>query len=185
MTAMPPADRDPVFTASLAAGPRLSPARVAAVEAGVLVLDLRGEMVRAVPALAPVYDPVPGDEVLAIGDGAAWYVVGVLRATGPLTLTAPGDLRLLAPSGSVEIAAAGEVAVRAPVVRTLAERLETLTDTLLEDCRSVRRWARELWDLRAGRIRTLAEETHRLDARRVAIHAAGDVKVTGEKVNLG
>ena len=79
---------------------RLSPARVLRVDGTRVQLEFPDEFVWATVALAYPYEPAVNDMVLAIGQGEAWYVIGVLQGSGKTSLAVPGDLAILRPERS-------------------------------------------------------------------------------------
>ncbi|MDH5257143.1 MAG: DUF3540 domain-containing protein [Gammaproteobacteria bacterium] len=64
-------------------------------------------------------------------------------------------------------------------------RLETTTDTLVENAKNVYRTVKELTQLRTGRNRTFVEETYQLNADKVLLKSENDVKVKADKIHLG
>src|SRR5258708_5414385 len=81
----------------------LGPARVREVVGNRVRLEFPDELPWALLALAYPYQPAPGDTVLAAGQGANWYVIGVLQGTGKTKLMVPGDFEVLAPKGRISL----------------------------------------------------------------------------------
>lgn len=163
----------------------LGPATVANAGAGRAKVELPdGRFAWAQVALAFPYQPVADDVVLAIGRDDDWYVIGVLKGTGPTTLTVPGDLTLAAPRGKVVVEGAA-VELRSPDVKIAADRLETVAKTVLERFATATRWVKETFQLRVGRWRTRVDGTYTLQADRIREVAERDVKIDGERINLG
>ncbi len=65
------------------------------------------------------------------------------------------------------------------------DRCETLVGTVIEKARSVYRTVAELAQIKAGRMRTLVDETYQLQSRTAFLKAEKDFKVDGEKIHLG
>ncbi len=64
-------------------------------------------------------------------------------------------------------------------------RLETITDTLIENAKNVYRSVKQLTQLRSGRMRTLVDETYHFKANKVMLKAEEDYKIKAEKIHLG
>ena len=172
--------------ATLEAMTYLGPARVRSVAAGRVQIAVLDEApVWATLAIAGTYQPVPDDEVLAIANAGAWYVIGVIRGRGKSVLTVPGDLEITAPRGKIELSAARGVRVKSAEVSIVADRLEFAARSILERFVDATRWVQEAFHLRAGRVREHVEEDHDLIAGRISACAQGDVKIDGHKIKLG
>jgi hypothetical protein len=164
----------------------LGPARVRSVAAGrVRIAVLDEEPMWATLAIAGTYQPMPDDEVLAIANAGAWYVIGVIRGRGKSVLTVPGDLEITAPRGKIELSAAKGVRIKSAEVSIVADRLEFAARTVLERFVDATRWVQEAFHLRAKRVREHVEEDYDLMAGRILQRAEGDVKIDGHKINLG
>jgi hypothetical protein len=163
----------------------LGPARVELVAGNRVRLAFPDQQVWAVPALASPYQVVSGDQVLAIGQDENWYVIGVLKGNGKMSLTAPADLELRAPRGRIELTAAKGIRLRSPSVKVVADKLEMLARSLYERCANATQWISESLQVRAGRLRTAVESTYRVKANRIVERAEGDVKIDGRKIHLG
>lgn len=167
------------------AGTTLGPATVIQVSGPRLKLELPDAHVWAVNAIAFPYQAAPGDEVLAIGQAGAWYVIGLLKGHGPSTLSVPGDLAIDAPNGRISLTAAQGVELRSDEVRVTANRLEVMARSVFERFTEATRWVKEAFQVRAGRLRTRIECDHDLRAGRIIERADADVSIDGTKINLG
>lgn len=67
----------------------------------------------------------------------------------------------------------------------MAERLESRVGTLVETVRNAYRKVAGLSQLRARRVRQIADETLQVKARRVLYRALDSYKVRGDKIHLG
>lgn len=65
------------------------------------------------------------------------------------------------------------------------DRLETVVGTLVEQAKNVYRTVAQLTQLRAGRMRTLVDETYQFKADKVFMKSEDDFKIKGEKIHLG
>jgi hypothetical protein len=164
---------------------RLVPARILEVLGNRVCIELPDGRVWATLALASHYVPVRDDVVLAAGGGEEYYVIGVLRATGPTVITSSGDLTLLAPRGSVRILSTEGVAVKSRFIRLQAGSIEMLARSLSERFSTAYTWVKENLNLRAGRMRTVVKESTHLSAGRIVERARKDVTIDGDSINLG
>ncbi|HQT63966.1 MAG TPA: DUF3540 domain-containing protein [Acidocella sp.] len=163
---------------------RLGPAIVTGIAGSHLEVQVEERHILAVLAVPGFYTPIAGDSVLLIEAGEQAYVIGVLQARGPSTITAPGDLRILAPNGHLSIAAAA-ISANAPQMRLNAETLWLTAGQLSETFRNVRRLVSDLLEIDAGTLLTRVAETFSLKARRVQALAQEDVKIDGTQIHLG
>jgi hypothetical protein len=163
----------------------LGPAQVLKAAGNRAQLELPDELVWAIVALASPYQLTVGDTVLALGQGGAWYVIGVLRGTGKTTFMVPGDLDLRAPRGSIELTAAKGVRIKSPLVEILSNKLELMAKSIFERFDDATRWVKKACQLRVGRLRTRVESTYDLKAERILERAEDDVKIDGRKIDLG
>lgn len=135
-----------------------------------------GEFVWARMALAVLYQPAVGDEVLVVGSERA-YVIGVLRGAG--------DLKLEAPDGFIDIVAGRGVRIAAPEVSLRAGKLEIIAQRIVEKARDAYVWIAELFQLKSRRVRASAESTLDLRAQTAYVKAKGDMNIDGRSINLG
>lgn len=164
---------------------RLSPARIYRIDGTRVQLEFPDEFIWATVALAYPYAPTVNDTVLAIGQGEAWYVIGVLQGSGKTSLTVPGDLAIRAPFGAIELNAARGVKIKSPAVQIIAGKLDVFAHAIVERFANATRWVKETFQIRAGRQRTRVEGTYDLKAERIVERAEGDVKIDGNQIKLG
>src|SRR6185369_14221857 len=119
-----------------------------------------------------------------VGKSGQWYVIGVLKGSGPTTLLVPGDLTLAAPHGQVSIDAAQGVEIRGPKIKLRASRLDLVAHSISERCQRATQWVKETLQLRVGRLRARAETTIDLSAEQIRQHAKEDVKIDGKMIHL-
>jgi len=110
-----------------------------------------------------------------------------------------GDLELNSKQGNIRLNAGKTVeingdtlslnskklSIKALVGEMFLGRLETTTETLIENAKNVYRSVKELSQLRSGRVRTLVDETYQLNANKVLTKSETDFKVKAEKIHLG
>jgi hypothetical protein len=142
-----------------------------------------GREVEARLALAFLYQPVPGDQVVVVG-GEEHFIVGVLAGRGTVRLAAPADLELSA-QGEVRIAGAKGVRLRGPRLTVAVEKMEVVAQIVVERTTRALRWARDLVETRAGRSRTIVEGACTTRAGDIVGTARGIVKFDGDKIHLG
>ena len=161
----------------------VGPARVTAVVADRVRLEMKDRTAWAQLALSTPYRPETGDVVLAIGDEDV-YVIGVLTGRGKTVFESQGDLELRA-RGSVRIVGGEEVSLESPRVRVKADRIETIARTVFEKCVTAYRWVRGLSRNRAGRVRTVVDGRYSVRADQILERAKKDVSINAEKIRLG
>ena len=87
---------------------------------------------------------------------------------------------------SVGIAGASEVRLESGAhVRIVARRIESIADTVIEKAKNAYRAVERLNQLKAGRLRTLVDETFHLKARRTVVASGEDCKITAAQIHLG
>jgi hypothetical protein len=160
------------------------PATVTAVLGSEVEAAIDGTLVLARLAVYPLYQPVAGDEVLLIASDDAAYVIGVLNATGPLTVLAPQDLRLWAPHGRIELMSASLVA-SADEIELHADRFSIVARHMRETFETLERVVRGLFDFEAGEVRARVQQAFSIFSRRFRASADEDVKIDGNRIDLG
>jgi hypothetical protein len=136
-------------------------------------------------ALAGFYAPALDDIVLAIGQEDDYYVIGVIRTHGKVTLTFPADLEIQAPRGRIDVLSGREIRFRSPRMSLSAVDLEVLARTIRESFTSAYRRVRDLFKIRAGQMSTDVDESCHLYAERIVEKAQKEVLIDGESINLG
>lgn len=110
-----------------------------------------------------------------------------------------GDLELCTEQGDIKLNAGGEVQISAHAIelssqrlnakvtyaKFVFQRLETFTDTLIEQAKNVYRSVAQLTQLRTGRMRTFVDETYQFKANKAFLKSEDDFKIKGEKIHLG
>jgi hypothetical protein len=167
----------------MTAAPTVSRATVAAVRERTVLLRLDGMEREAELALAYPYSPAVGHEVLALCGEQAW-VVGVLSSDRPVTFHVNGALTIEA-SGPVKIISRESLEFEAPLCRVNAIRFETLAQVAVQKVGESYNWVRGLFQVFAGRQRTVVEEESVLRAKYVRQLAEKDIKLDAEQIKLG
>jgi uncharacterized protein DUF3540 len=164
-------------------GVSVGPASVRGVEGNRVLLSLPQGDAEAELALAYPYSPKKGDVVLVLGRDEL-YIIGVLRAQGASRISLPGDVVLEA-GGKLQLKAGVAVEIESLEVRVRADRFETVARAVFERVMDAYRWASGVIQTSAGRTRTLVTGTATLQAERIVATATKDVRIDGERINLG
>lgn len=69
--------------------------------------------------------------------------------------------------------------------KLIADRLETMAESVVEKARNVYRTVEQLSQLKAGRVRTLVASTFYFRSRKAFLHSEEDYKIKAEKIHLG
>jgi hypothetical protein len=69
--------------------------------------------------------------------------------------------------------------------KLIADKLETMAESVFEKARNVYRTVEQLSQLKAGRVRTLVASTYFFRTRKAFIHSDEDYKIKAEKIHLG
>jgi hypothetical protein len=147
------------------------------------VLDLDQGPTEASIAMPYAYEPRAGDEVLAAVAEEA-FVLGVLSTGGPARLSAPGDL-VISAGGRLRLEAGSRIETRAPLLRLVADVVETTAGKLLQRLSTCYTWVSSVLQTRAGRVRTHVDGHYGVKAERITEYADKDVKIDGRSVHLG
>lgn len=168
-------------------GTHLGPARVAAVDGRRVVVNpaAGGGTVSARVALAQSYAPAVGDEVLVIGLAGEWYVIGLLEGKGVTTFVAPGDVEFSAPRGRIEFVARDGVFLKSGLVEIVTEKLQFTARQMFERFTDLTQWVTGAVHQRLGRVRSHVEEDYDLKAGRIKELADEEVVIDGKKIYLG
>jgi hypothetical protein len=166
----------------------LGPGRVTSVHgAGVDVhLSKSPEhVVTARMALAQPYEPLPGDELLLIGEPDGYYVIGVLAGHGQTELRFNGDVRIHASGGKLELSGDTGLKLESPEVTVAAGEVKTFARTVTEKVDTAYRWVRERLSVRAGSVQRVVEGEDLTRAKNSVTLAEEVVKLDGGSVQLG
>lgn len=166
-------------------GTTLGPAQLVTVEGRDCRLRFSGRVVSAHLATAFPCRPQAGDTVLAISQGEACYVIGLLQSREPAVLEFPGDMELRTPNGELRLTSGTAVKIAGPEVEVEAGRLELRARSLIQRALDAFQSVRNLFEVRAGRARTVVEGSHYQKAERSYLLAEKEVKIDGERINLG
>jgi len=103
-------------------------------------------------------------------------------AQGDINLNAANKIKLNGKSLEMD---ANKLKLNVGFANLVFERLETSTNTLIENAKNVFRNVKQLTQLRSGRMRTLVDETYHFKANKALLKAEEDYKIKAEKINLG
>ena len=158
-------------------------AKVVGVRGRFVEVETDRGVVKAEMALAYPYEPRAGDRVLVIGNDCL-YIIGVLSGRGVTKLSVPGDLTLSA-AGSVRIHGSRGIYMETENFAVRATRVEVVSQAVFERFENVYRWVRGVMQTNASRVRMLVSGSHIVHAERIVERAQKDVRIDGERINLG
>lgn len=144
-----------------------------------------GTLVRATPAFTYPYVPTIGDELLVVGDAAAFFLIGVLDGRGGTALDDPRGLAIAAEGGRLRVIGDRGVAITGRQVDVIAERFARTAVTAKQTFDRVATTVRELLAVDAGEVDELGKGAFRLAAKRVVMKALVGVRMKGSTVRLG
>lgn len=131
-----------------------------------------------------LHRPAPGDEVLVARQEDQNFVIGILRIVAGSELLAPGPLRLRS-AGALDLVSASEARFAAFRVSIEASVIRVVARSITEHFGKARRWVRECFQVRAGRMRADVSGTCETRAGRIVQRADGSVKIDGDSIDLG
>ena len=158
-------------------------ATVIGAEAGRVVVALPHGRAEAQLAIGYAYRPQKGDVVVVMGRDQ-YFVVGVIRGRGTFQLDLPADAEIRS-AGRLRLVAGRAVEIDAPAVRVRADRFETAARAVFERVVDAYRWVSGVLQTTAGRVRTVVAGSSTLHAERILETASKDVRIDGERINLG
>jgi hypothetical protein len=147
-------------------------------------LPAGGPPVRVELALAFPYEPAPGDVILVIGKGEAYFAIGVLKGTGRSVLSLPGDVALHA-EGELHLSGGKGVRVTAPEIELYADKMRAVAGTVVQTFTSMFQRVSELLSVHAGESHTLVEGASYAQSKSAAIVTQETVTINGDEIHLG
>lgn len=170
---------------SASASRYLGPAQLTAARGDVLELALPdGRTAVGRSALAFPYAPAVGDELLVIGEAAAFYVIGVLRGSGATRLRFEGDATIEA-SGTLRVTAGEALRLDGKDVEVQADRLSIVADAASKIYGTVRQTVRELFTLRAKEHHTLVDGNVLQHSKSTRLVSEEKTTLNGKEIFLG
>lgn len=164
----------------------LGPAEVTHVRPHELELRLpTGAAVRARVALGYAYEAQKGDEVLAIGEGQAHYVIGILASRGRAVMAFPGDVELRAVGGALRLTGDLGVAIEGREVSITAGALRMAAGAVVQRFTSLRQKVTELFRVEAGQAQTIVEGASVSQSKSATIVTEEKVSINGREIHLG
>jgi hypothetical protein len=171
---------------SLAPSDYLGPADVIGASGPSVEVELPGgRRVEATIALALPYEPVAGDVLLVIGQGDAYYVIGVIHGQGRTALAFHGDVELASIDGKVVVTGRRGVELRAPEVDVSTGKLRMVAGAVMQRFTSVCQRVTELLSVHAGASHTLVDEGSFAQAKRAVLQTEETVTINGKEIHLG
>jgi len=180
-----PEDSLKTATPDAAQRPFLGAAEVLSVDGPFVMIRAGADApIRARLALAVPYEPAIGDQLLAISDGTAAWIIGVIAGSGATRLHLDGDVELAA-TGVLHLSGGAGVHVTGPDVEVRADRLSMVAGRVTQAYHSVRKTVRELLSVHAGEQHTLVDGTNHAQAKSTRILSEKKVTINGREIFLG
>lgn len=174
------------MTAALELERYLGSARVVRVaDRSLLVVLEDATTVHATLALAFPYQPVAGDQVLVIGDAAAFWVIGVLEARGRTNLESAGSAAIVAENGRLRLLGDRGIKLSGRRIHLEARHLRRIAVTLVQTFGEQQTQVREGLKVEAGEVDQLSEKRWLLRAKQIALKALMGARVKSTTVRLG
>jgi hypothetical protein len=174
------------LSATRGASDYLGPARVLAVRAGEVEIELPdGAAGWARLALAFPYQPAPGDELLVIGKGEARYVIGVLHGRGQTVLAFQGGVEIRAEGGPLSLASDRGLHFRSPEIGMDTGTLRMAADAVVQRFTSVFQRVSALLSVRAREMETVVDEGQLTRAKSASILTEETMSINGKQIHLG
>lgn len=164
----------------------LGPARVVELRGSAVIVELADEVrVRAQMALAFPYHCQTDDVLLVIGQDDQFFVIGVLKAQGDVSLRFLGNVHVHALHGMLHLTGDKGVQVHGETVELFGAKLKLIAGSVVEKAERVYRTARELLSQRLGEKRELITGEWHSASERANIATHGTVTINGKEVHLG
>jgi len=132
----------------------------------------------------------PRNELLFEYDSASGRALVNVPRGGLALRTEEGDIELQS-AGAVRIQGqevgltAERLEVRATHTRWIADKVETIAETVMEKVKNAYRSVEHLTQLRTGRMRTLVEESYQFRSKNAYVKAEKDYKIKADQIQLG
>ena len=78
-----------------------------------------------------------------------------------------------------------KLTVKISLVNVITDRLESAAKTVISSAQNIYRTVEELYQLKAGRMRTLIKHTFHLKSKRSMLKSDEDFKIRAERIHLG
>lgn len=151
----------------------------------VAVARSAGDRVEATLALAYLYEPVVGDELLVLGNDAdGFYAIGVLHATGRAVLAIQGDVDVRAVGGKLRLQGDHGVAIAAPEVDVDAQKLRMTAESVVQRFENVYKRVRALLSVHAGKAHTVVDGATFTQAESGTIQTKEVMTINGKQIHL-
>jgi len=163
----------------------IGPATVTGVDTGRVEANVNGQIRQVGMTVGLRYEPDPGDVLLVAGQADRWYAIGVIRGSGRMVFSAPGDLELRSQRGGVSVKGARGLHLSAPRITMTADSLRMIAERVTESLGSVQRRVRDAVKEHVGRYSLRVEGLHRIRGKRLVHQATEEVKLKGKRIHLG
>ncbi len=165
----------------------LGPARVQQInEDHIKVCHPEGHSVRARWAVAFPYQPRCADEVLLLGDGEGWYIIGVLHGRGVIAPRAHDKLSLHAVFGKLRIEARRGLHLRGAQLQLLASRqLRIAAERTHWEIGKLQRTVHERFDVFCQHYNDVCMGTLFNRSHKLALRVKQAMQVQGKTIRIG
>ncbi|MCF6227966.1 MAG: DUF3540 domain-containing protein [Planctomycetes bacterium] len=152
--------------------------------AEILALNDSGEIVLT-NALAHSYRPNVKDTVLVVSSENASYIIGVVNTSADAVFTFPANVQFHAPKGEISFSSGKKIDLHAPEIKLTGGKIKLLAKSLTEKVETAFRSVKGLLRISAGQRQSKIEGVDLNKAEQHVMKASKDVKIDGQKINLG
>lgn len=164
----------------------LGPALVSDVRDGQITMELpHGAKVPITLALAYLYQPVPGDVLLVIGNGDSYYGIGVLHATGKAVLSFQGDVDVRAVDGTLRLSGDKGVQLSGPELELHSNKLRMVAGAVVQKFNSVFQRVSGLLHVHAEKAHTSVDGAAFTQSESNTILTKDIMTINGKQIHLG
>jgi len=166
-------------------GTILRPGRVIETDGDRALIDLGSARVWADPAMPVRYTPAAGDELLVAGEGDRFWIIGVLRGVGSVTIESVGDVSVRSLAGTLTLGGTEAVEVRAGRMRVFADSLETIARAARDAFGSLLQTVSGRRTVQAGSDYRIIDGTAFQKSERTHAVSKKETRIDGSTVHLG
>lgn len=175
----------PIPASLLTPNMHLGPAEVVQDLGDRLAIQFPDQKTQAVKAITPHYTACPGDQVLVIGQSDTFYAIGVIRGRGKSHLCVDGDLNLQARGGKLSLQSDVQVQLHSPKVSLRTLSFDMIAEKATETFTHLYQTVTKKLHLKAGSSQTQVVNESTLSAGSITQQAKEDVRIDGDRINLG
>lgn len=136
-------------------------------------------------ALAHNYRPSIKDTVLVVSNENTNFIIGVVQTSADAVFTFPASVQFHAPKGEISFSSGKQIDLHAPEVSVTAGKIKLMAKSLTEKVGTAFRTVTGLLRIRAGQRQSRVDGIDLNKAEQHIMKASKDVKIDGQKINLG